>query len=226
MKIKELPREERPVEKGLIQGISVLSNPELIAILLGTGTREKSAIRIAEEIISADSRGIRYLAESLPEELMNISGVGEKKAARLMAAVELGKRISLTPRTKKINCDNSRDIAALFMEDMRYLKKEHLKILLLNVKLGIIGQVTISIGELSGAPVCPREVFNPAIRKSAAAICLIHNHPSGDPEPSEADIAVTHRIMESGEMLGIGLVDHIIIGDGVYTSLKERGFIF
>lgn len=225
MKIKELPREERPVEKSLIQGVSVLSNPELIAVLLGSGTRDKSAIRIAEEIISADSRGISYLAESVPEELMSITGVGEKKAARLMAAVELGKRISSYPREKKINCDTSGDIASLFMEDMRYLKKEHLKVLLLDVRLGLIGQVTVSIGELSGAPVNPREVFNPAIRKSAAAICLVHNHPSGNPEPSEADIAVTHRILESGDILGIKVVDHIIIGDGVYTSLKERGFI-
>ncbi len=225
MKIKAMPREERPVEKSLIQGVSVLSNSELIAILLGSGTREKSAIRIAEEIISTEGRGISYLAESMPEELMSISGVGEKKAARLMAAVELGKRISSLPREKKISCDNSADIASLFMEDMRHLKKEHLRVLLLDSRLGLICQSTISIGELSGAPVNPREVFNPAIRKSAAAICLVHNHPSGDPEPSEADIAVTHRIMESGDILGISVIDHIIIGDGVYTSLKERGFI-
>ncbi len=225
MKIKELPREERPVEKSLIQGVSVLSNPELIAVLLGSGTKDKSAIRIAEEILATEERGITYLAESVPEELMRISGVGEKKAARLMAAVELGKRISSQPREKKISCDNSRDIASIFMEDMRHLKREHLKVLLLDIRLRLIGQVTISIGELFGAPVNPREVFNPAIRKSAAAICMVHNHPSGDPEPSEADIAVTHRIMESGDILGIRLIDHIIIGDGVYTSLKERGFI-
>ena len=116
-------------------------------------------------------------------------------------------------------------LADMFMEDMRYARKEYFKVLMLNVKLEVIGLETVSVGELSGAPVHPRESFEPAIRKGAAAVCFAHNHPSGDPTPSEDDLKITRRLMECGDILGIRVLDHIIIGDGVYSSLKEEGFI-
>ena len=132
MKIKSLPRDERPVEKTLCKGASALSNSELLAILLGSGTRDKSAIGLAEDIISKDKSGISYLAESSVQELMSIRGIGQSKAARIMAAVELGKRISTTPRVKRMGVESSDDIARMFIEDMRYEKREVFKALLLN----------------------------------------------------------------------------------------------
>lgn len=220
MKIKMLPQEERPVEKVMFKGVSCLSNAELIAILLGSGTREKSAIGLAEEILTADSSGISYLTECSMQELMKINGVGIIKAARIMAGIELGKRISAKPKERKIQIHASEDVANLFMEDMRYEKKELFKALLLNAKGEILSIETVSVGELTSTPVHPREVFNQAVRKSAAAVIFVHNHPSGDPTPSKEDIETTKRLIECGQILGICVLDHIVIGEGVFASIN------
>lgn len=221
MKIKSLPREERPVEKSICKGASALSNSELLAILLGSGTRDKSAIRLAEDIISKDKAGISYLAESSVQELMSIRGIGQSKAARIMAAVELGKRISTTPRVKRMGVESSDDIARMFIEDMRYEKREVFKALLLNPRGEIISIETVSVGELTSTLVHPREVFSQAVKKSAAGIVFVHNHPSGNPEPSQEDIDTTQRLMACGKLLGIVVIDHIIIGDGRYCSMQS-----
>ena len=220
--IKELPPEERPRERLLRYGAGVLSNAELLAILLRTGTRKESAISLAHKIL-AKEQGLRYLIDSDTEQLSSISGIGQAKAAQLKAAIELGRRLSNYELgvDKPVKCP--RDVADLLMEEMRYLKKEYMKLVLLNIKCNLISVEEISIGSLNASIVHPREVFNPAIRKSSASIIMVHNHPSGDPTPSSEDIAITARIFEAGKLLGIELADHIIIGDGRYTSMKEKG---
>lgn len=225
MKIKALPRSERPVEKTITKGASALSNSGLLAILLGSGTREKSAIGLAEDIISKDKSGISHLAESSVQELMSINGVGQSKAARVVAAVELGKRISTAPRVKRMGVESSDDIARLFIEDMRYEKREIFKALLLNPRGEIISIETVSVGELTSTLVHPREVFSQAVKRSAAGIVFVHNHPSGNPEPSEEDIKTTERLVACGKLLGIVVIDHIIIGDGQYCSMQSLGLM-
>lgn len=225
MKIKSLPQEERPVEKSISRGIASLSNSEIIAILIGSGSRSKSAIGLAEDIIGSSHGGICGLARSSVEDLMKLKGVGIFKAARIMAAVELGRRISTAPREKRISITSSEEIAKLFIEDMRYETREVFKALLLNPKGEILSAETVSIGELTSTPVHPREVFAMAIKRSAAAIVLVHNHPSGDPSPSEADLDVTARLVACGKIIGINVIDHIIIGDGQFSSLQSLGYM-
>ncbi len=225
MKIKALPPSERPVEKTIVKGADALSNSELLAILLGSGTREKSAISLAEDVLSGNGGGISCLAESSVQELMSINGIGRSKAARIVAAVELGKRISTEPRTKRIGVESSADIAGMFVEDMRYEKREIFKALLLNPRGEIISIETVSIGELTSTLVHPREVFSQAVRRSAAGIVFVHNHPSGNPEPSEEDIRTTERLIACGKLLGIVVIDHIVIGDGQYCSMKSMGLM-
>lgn len=222
MKIKALPAEERPMEKGLFYGMEQLSNPELIALLINSGTKEKSAIALAEEVIGR-SDGIFRLREISAQELMEIPGIGKGKAARILAALELGKRVSARPEGRPVNVGSAQDIAGLFMEEMRHLKKETFRALFLNARGDIMASETISVGELTSTLVHPREVFHGAVKKSAAAVILVHNHPSGDPTPSREDIETTHRLMDCGKLLGIRVLDHLIIGSGVYVSIRESG---
>ena len=161
----------------------------------------------------------------MPEDLSNIKGIGRAKACQILAAVELGKRIASFPRKNQVQITNPDDIVQLFMEKMRYYKKEHFKVLLLNTKSKIIEECDISVGDLSSTVIHPREVFSHAVRRSAASVLLIHNHPSGNPEPSRQDIEVTKRLSEAAEILGISILDHIIIGDGVYISFKRKGLM-
>ena len=223
MKIKLLPEEERPVEKCLALGVESLSNSELLALLINTGTKDKSAMILATEVLAKDERGISYLKESSAQELMTIDGIGRAKATRIMAACELGKRISARSFRQGDRVENDDDIAELFMEDMRYLNKEVFKALLLDSKGGIISIETISVGELNSTLVHPREAFVQAVKKSAAAVVFVHNHPSGDPSPSQEDYETTERLMACGKLLGIRVVDHMIIGDGRYISIRALG---
>lgn len=221
MQIKSLPKNERPVEKALKYGIEALSNAELLALILHTGTRSKSAIGLAEDVLAQYSDGISGIATAEPEELTKINGIGEIKACSILAAVELGKRIAITPADNEICLESSESVAKLFMEKLRYEKKEHFKSILVNTKGGIITIDDVSVGELSSTVVHPREVFTMAVRKSASAIIFVHNHPSGDPTPSKEDIITTKRLIDSGKLLGIRVLDHIIIGNGRYSSLKD-----
>ena len=225
MIIKDMPERERPVEKTLEYGIDTLSNAELLAVLLGSsGLKNKSAVALAEEIITSGN-GLAFLAECSPEELMKIQGIGEKKAARLLAAAELGKRISrLSVKPGQI-ISSSSDIADIFMDELKFQKQEYLKVLLLNAQGGIISTRTVTMGTLTESLVHPREVFKEAVKRSAAAIAIVHNHPSGDNRPSEYDRNVTLRIAEAGELMGIKLVDHIIVGDKGYFSFRDEGLM-
>jgi len=221
--IKDIPKHERPREKLIKYGAASLSNTELIALLLGSGTQDASAITLAERVISADPQGLLFLRDCTPEELCAIDGIGPAKSAVIIAAAELGRRLATTAGEKKMQITSAGDVADLFMERMRYLKKEYFKVLLLNVKGQIIMTDDVSTGCLTGSFAEPREVFSNPVRRGAASVILIHNHPSGDPTPSGADIKVTCELADAGRLLGIPVYDHIIIGDGQYVSLKEEG---
>lgn len=220
--IKELPNEERPREKLIQYGSASLSNAELLAILIATGTRDGSAIMLANKILSLEKNGISNLVHCTIEELSQIPGIGTAKSSQIVAAIELGKRIATKPKEKRINVKAPKEVADLFMEEMRYLKREFFKVLLLNTKNEILSIEDTSIGNLNSSIVHPREVFCNAVKKSAASIIVIHNHPSGNPMPSQADINTTTRLVEAGKILGISVVDHLIIGDGNFVSLKEK----
>ncbi len=222
--IKDLPPEERPREKLQQQGAGALSNAELLAILLRVGTRRESAVHLAERII-AKGGGLRCLPDLNLEELQSFHGIGLAKAVQIKAALELGKRIAGIVREDEISVTSPGRVADLFMEELRYQKKEYFKLLLLNTKNRIISREEISVGSLNSSIVHPRELFNVAIRKSAASVILVHNHPTGDPAPSQEDLAVTRRLVEGGAILGVEVKDHIIIGDGCYLSFKEKGLI-
>ncbi|MEG0830503.1 MAG: DNA repair protein RadC [Anaerovoracaceae bacterium] len=225
MNLKQLPIEERPREKMLKQGRAALSNGELLAILIKSGTKGKSAIDIGQELLSLDKEGLIFLVDAAPEELCVISGVGEAKACQILAAIELGKRIAIRPRSENCAVTTPQEIANLFMEEMRHYPKEYFKILLINVQGKIIEETQISVGDVCSTIVHPREVFRSAVKRSAAGIICVHNHPSGNPNPSKEDLETTKRLQKTGEILGIQVLDHIIIGDGKYISLKSEGFM-
>lgn len=205
-------------------GAQALSHAELLAILLRTGTRRESAITIAQRILG-QSGGLRGLADSGVEELVEIKGVGPAKAVQLKAAIELGRRMSASRLSETVVIRSPQDAAELLTEQLRYLQKEHFVCLFLNTKNHVIAQETLSIGSLNASIVHPREVFRAAIKYSSASIVCAHNHPSGDPSPSPEDIAITKRLVESGQIIGIDVLDHIVVGDGRFVSLKEQGLM-
>ena len=214
MTVKDMALEERPREKMLAQGENSLSNAELLAIILRTGTKQKNVIDLANYIINKDSQGIRYLQDITIDELCEIDG----------AALELGRRVaSFKPNKYKVK--NPWDIYKYYMDSLRYLKKEVFKVVLLNTKNEIITDVDVSVGTLNSSLVHPREVFIEAIKRSSNKIILIHNHPSGSIEPSVEDKNITKRLISCGEIIGIEVIDHIIIGDGMYFSFKENMII-
>ncbi|MGB5822775.1 MAG: DNA repair protein RadC, partial [Proteocatella sp.] len=191
---------------------------------INTGNRETSAIGLATNILQK-THGIKGLVEADLAMLQAIKGIGPAKATTIFAAMELSKRISKTQGRAKFDVKNPGSIAELFMEELRYKKKEVVKSLMLDTKNNIIADVLISEGSLNASIVHPREVFLEAIKRSANKLVLVHNHPSGDPEPSNEDLKITVRLQEAGNILGIELLDHIIIGDGEYCSLKEMQYI-
>ena len=223
MTIQDMTLEERPREKMILNGAGSLTDAELLAILIRTGTKQFNAIQLGKAIIEkADN--IRYLQNITIEELESINGIGKTKAVQIKAALELGNRIaSYKPAKYKIK--NPWDIYKYYMESLRYQYKEIFKVVLLNTKNEIITDVDISMGTLNSSLVHPREVFREAIIRSSNKIILLHNHPSGNAEPSKEDKSVTNRLKECGELIGIEVIDHIIIGDGVYFSFKENMLI-
>ena len=224
--VKDLPDEERPREKLLTFGAQYLSNTELLAILLHSGTRRKSVLEVAQEILSTyKSDGLASIVNVPPSELTRINGLGPAKAATLLAAVELGLRIAKKPANNRYVIKTPDDAAEYAMPRLRYEKREHFAILLLDTKNQVITFPDISIGSLNASIVHPREVFRCAIAHCASSIILVHNHPSGDPAPSTEDINVTFHLIKSGKILDIEILDHIIIGDNKYTSLKQQGMI-
>ena len=225
MQIKEMPLTERPQEKLVFGGASGLSNSELLALIIRTGTSDKSAIRLADEVISYTNANIGDLGMAEVRELTEIDGIGEAKACSIVAAMELSKRlISDRQGAFRERIRDSRQVAELLMEEMMYEKREIFMTVNLDAKLRIQSKSVISIGNVDSAPVHPREVFGPAIRRGSSAVVAAHNHPSGDPTPSAQDIEVTKRLIAASEIIGIKLLDHIIIGNGVFTSMKSEGW--
>lgn len=223
LNIKEMTLEDRPREKMISNGVSSLSDAELLAILIRSGNKELNAIQLAQKIINkADN--IRCLQDMTIDELRSINGIGLSKATQIKAALELGVRVA-SYKPKKYKIKNPWDIYKYYMEILRYQYKEIFKVVLLNTKNEIITDVDISIGTLNSSLVHPREVFREAIRRSSNKIILLHNHPSGDVEPSKEDKKVTCRLKDCGELIGIEVIDHIIIGDGIYFSFKENMMI-
>lgn len=222
--ISAFPLSEMPRERMARLGPNALSNAELIAVLLGTGSAGESVLQLSQRLLSRVGNLRKMLDVSL-EELMSIKGIGMAKAIQLLAAVELGRRVAKTTPEERWTIRSPEDVAELMMEELRYLTQEHFVCLFLNTKNQVIGRNTIFIGSLNSSIVHPREVFKDAIRRSSAAIICLHNHPSGDPTPSKEDIDVTKRLIEGGRILGIDVLDHIVIGDGKFCSLKNKGFI-
>lgn len=222
--IKGLPPELRPRERSLTVGMKYLSDQEILSILLGSGYRSHSALDISGLLLRkyGNIKGLRDLSL---DEWCKEKGIGVAKATTLMAAFELGDRMTRLPLGNKVIISSSKEAADYLIPEFKNMKKEHFKLLMLTTKNGLLGIDTISIGSLNASIVHPRELFKSAIKKSAAGIILAHNHPSGDVMPSEEDILMTKRIKEGGLILGIEVLDHLIIGENGYFSFKEENLL-
>lgn len=219
--VREMPEEDRPRERLSRLGPEALRDAELIAVLLRTGTREMGAVALADTVLKHFG-DLRALSRASVEEIQQVKGMGAVKAIEIKAALELGMRLALytdLPRTK-IRC--AEDVVNLLMSRFKHLETEHFKALLLNTRHEVLKTVDVSKGGLDGTAAAPGDVFRQAVRDGANAVVVCHNHPSGDPEPSREDIALTHRLRDAAELIGISLLDHIIFGDGRHVSLKER----
>lgn len=224
MMIRDVQLADRPRERLIRQGAESLSNQELIAILLRTGTKNESVLVLANRVLSSFDK-IQDLKNATVEEFMTVNGIGQAKAVQLLAAAELGKRIYRKHSEGRYTIRSPEDAAAYLMTDMSSLSQEHFVVLFLNVKNEIMHKQTLFIGSLNSSIVHPRDIFREAVKRSAASIVCAHNHPSGNPSPSPEDIEVTKRLIEAGSIMGIELLDHIIIGDHKFISLKEKGYM-
>ena len=226
-KINQLQPEERPYEKCERFGPANLTDVELMAIMLRCGTKGESSLELAKRILYPISTedGVLNLHKWSMEQLMELRGIGRVKAIQIMCLLEFAKRLSKASATKGLNFSSPATIARYYMEEMRHHKQEIMKLLMLNTKNKLISENDISKGTINQSLISPRELFVEALQKNAVSIVLIHNHPSGDPKQSKEDILVTKRIYEAGQMIGIELLDHIIIGNNCYTSFREEGFL-
>lgn len=219
-----MPANLRPRERLFKEGVQALTDIELLAILLRTGSIGGSVLELAAVVLN-HFRSLRELLQASIEELSNIKGMGPAKAAQVKAALELGRRVAEQQVDDRAVIRNPEDAVGLVMEEMRNLDREQFRALLLNTKHQLIGREIISIGTLNSSMVHPRELFKNAIKRSAAAMILVHNHPSGDPAPSQEDIGITKRLLEAGGIIGIEILDHLIVGDNRFVSLKARGLM-
>jgi DNA repair protein RadC len=219
MKILEMEKNSRPRERLENFGVESLSDAELLSIILRTGTKFENVIDMSNRLIAL--YGIDELFNCTINELQKIKGIGKGKAMQLLAVSEIGKRVRLKEKRKQ-KISSAKDAFNLFEEKLKSEKQEHFYIILLNTKNNVISIQKVSLGILDASIIHPREIFKPAIRNSASRIILIHNHPSGDPTPSEEDIEITKKLKESGELIGIEVLDHVIIGDGTYWSWVEK----
>lgn len=222
--VREMPTEDRPRERLARVGAEALRDAELLAILFRTGTRQEGAVALAERLLRRFGH-TRALARASLEELQQVPGVGRVKAIEVKAAAELGKRLARLslPERPRIRC--AADVAEIMMVQFKEYETEHFKTLLLNTKNEVLKCVPISHGSATETLAAPRDVFRQAVREGATGVIVAHNHPTGDPEPSTADLELTRTLQEAGALLGITLLDHVVFGDGRYVSLKERGMM-
>ena len=222
--VRDLPRQERPRERLQKFGAEALSAQELLALVIGRGISKKSVMSIAQELLVRFGN-IKTISQATIEELSQIKGIGLAKVAQLKACFELGKREDLEPEMITFDIKSPESVVKAIRASIKDKAKEHFKLILLNPRNKIIGISTISIGTLNASLVHPREVFKDAITHSAASVVLAHNHPSGDPEPSEDDLTITKRIIEAGKTMGIDVLDHVIITKNKVFSFKEAKLI-
>lgn len=220
--IKAMPKALKPRERLMARGAAVLRDHELLAILLGSGVKGQHVLDLAAGILSKHPDG--SLARLSFKELRKIRGIGPAKACQLMAAIELIRRWLEPDDGSRPMVESPRD-AADQVPELRRAKKEHFVALYLNARHQLLAKETVSVGTLTANLVHPREVFSPAVAHAAASVLLIHNHPSGDPAPSPEDLTLTARLREAGELMGIAVLDHVILGERDLVSLKERGHL-
>ena len=222
--IREMPADERPRERLLQYGPRTLKSSELLAILLRTGWKEQSALAVAEALMQHYG-SLPQLAKASVEDLQRFPGIGPAKAIEIMAACELGRRINAADPEERVTIEGPEDVMALLGAEMRTLDREHFKVLLLNTKNAVMKIETVSVGSLNASVVHPRECFKTAIAASANAVIFAHNHPSGDPAPSQEDRDLTRRLVEAGDILGIQVLDHVILGAGRFVSFRAQGLL-
>jgi DNA repair protein RadC len=220
-RFRDIPRVDRPREKLEKHGVEVLTDTDLLAILLGTGKKGESALKVADRLLR--KYGKKGIAGVGLMELEEISGVGLAKASKLVAAFELGRRL-LLPAEEEDIFTSPKDVFKS-AKDVRKAKKEHFIVFYLNTRNKVIKRETISVGNLNSSIVHPREVFEPAVRESAASVILAHNHPSGDATPSDDDIQLTKRMVKAGEIMGIEVLDHLVVTEKGYVSFKDQGLL-
>lgn len=219
--MKDIPNAERPYEKCLKQGAEALSDAELLAVLLRTGTKGENVLALAKRLLYEDGgAGLLGIHQFSFQSLMKLKGIGKVKAVQILCLSELAKRLSKASVEPRLRFSSSQSVAEYYMEDLRHRNQEVMKLLLLNSKAELIDETNISKGTVNASLVTPRELFVEALKKEAVSMILLHNHPSGDPTPSRDDILTTKRISECGLLIGIELLDHIIIGNNCYTSLR------
>ena len=214
-----------PYEKCILNGPQSLTDTELLAVLLRCGTKNENVLNVADKILSIYKSNSKFmnLSQATYEELISVKGIGKVKATQIMCIFELSKRIASEPYKESTKIHSPDIIAGMFMQEMRVFDTEHVYLLLLNTKNSIIKKIELSKGSVNTSILEPREVFVQALKYNAVNILLIHNHPSGDPTPSESDKIITQRINDAGQLIGITLLDHIIIGDNVFVSLRQKG---
>jgi DNA repair protein RadC len=222
--VRDLPKPERPRERLQKLGPDALSSQELLALVIGRGIPKKSVMTIAQELLSRFGN-VKAISQATLEELSQIKGIGIAKAAQIKACFELAKRETLEAEEENFDIKNPEAVCRLIGSSIKEKAKEHFKLILLNSRNKKIGISTISIGTLTTSLVHPREVFKEALAHSAASVILAHNHPSGDPEPSEDDLKITRKLVESGKILGVEVIDHIIVGKNSFYSFREKGLI-
>lgn len=220
--MKMMTQSERPYEKCEKKGAEALSDTELLAVLLRTGSRGENALELSRRILyESGEDGILGIHQFSIERLKKIKGIGKVKAIQLSCISELAKRMAKAKAGNTLCFNNPKSIADYYMEDLRHERQENMKLLMLNSKSHLIGETDISKGTVNASMISPRELFIEALQKNAVSIILLHNHPSGDPTPSNEDILLTERIKKAGEIIGIELLDHIIIGNNCYISFLE-----
>lgn len=219
--LKDLPLSERPYEKLEMYGEGTLSNAELLAIIIKTGTKEETALQLAQKVLllKNESNNLRFLAGVSIEELTKIKGIGKVKAIQLKAVCEIAKRMGRPINTKKVVIKTPQDVANLLIEELKYEKREILKVIMLNTKNEIKKIIDVGVGGTSSINVEAKDVLKEAVKMEMPKIIMVHNHPSGNATPSQADIEFTQIVKQSANLLGVQLLDHIIIGDGTYESI-------